>query len=152
MFLCRVIRKAGISEQTFYRWKAKYAGLEVDQARQMAQLQEDNLRLTRLGGEDNLRNLKLECATLANLRVGLLFASAGGSIAEPLAALASMQREPTSSCALVRRTGCLGRIRAHEEGEVSLHQGYTAADISKHGDSVGQVVYGDFHVLLSARG
>jgi hypothetical protein len=40
-----VIRKAEISEQTFYRWKAKYAGLEVDQVRQTAQLQEENLRL-----------------------------------------------------------------------------------------------------------
>jgi DNA invertase Pin-like site-specific DNA recombinase len=28
--VAEVIRKAGISEQTFYRWKAKYAGLEVD--------------------------------------------------------------------------------------------------------------------------
>jgi putative transposase len=33
-----LIRKAGISEQTFYRWKAKYVGLEVDQVRQMSQL------------------------------------------------------------------------------------------------------------------
>ena len=28
--VAEAIRKAGISEQTFYRWKAKYAGLEVD--------------------------------------------------------------------------------------------------------------------------
>ena len=28
--VAEVIRKAGISEQMFYRWKAKYAGLEVD--------------------------------------------------------------------------------------------------------------------------
>jgi len=31
-----VICKSRISEQTFYRWKAKYAELEVDQVRQMA--------------------------------------------------------------------------------------------------------------------
>jgi putative transposase len=43
--VAEVIRKAGISEQTFYRWKARYAGLEVDQVRQIAQLQEENLRL-----------------------------------------------------------------------------------------------------------
>jgi putative transposase len=43
-----VIRKAGISEQTFYRWKAKYVGLEVNQVRQMKQLQEENLRLKQL--------------------------------------------------------------------------------------------------------
>jgi hypothetical protein len=37
--------------QTFYRWKAKYAALEVDQVRQMAQLQEENLRLKKLVAE-----------------------------------------------------------------------------------------------------
>lgn len=42
------IRKAGISEQTLYRWKAKYAGLEVDVVRKMAQLQEENMRLKQL--------------------------------------------------------------------------------------------------------
>ena len=44
-----LIRKVGISEQTFYRWKAKYVGLEVDQVRQMKQLQEENLRLKGAG-------------------------------------------------------------------------------------------------------
>jgi putative transposase len=46
-----LIRKVGISEQTFYRWKAKYVGLEVDQVRQMKQLQEENLRLKQLVAE-----------------------------------------------------------------------------------------------------
>jgi putative transposase len=46
-----LIRKAGISEQTFYRWKAKYVGLEVDQVRQMKQLQEEILRLKQLVAE-----------------------------------------------------------------------------------------------------
>jgi hypothetical protein len=32
--------------RTFYRWKPKYAGPEVDSVRQMAQLREENLRLT----------------------------------------------------------------------------------------------------------
>ncbi len=38
--VAEVIWKVGICEQTFYHWKAKYAGLEVDQVRQMAQLQD----------------------------------------------------------------------------------------------------------------
>ena len=46
--VAEVIRKAAISEQTFYRWKAKYAGLEVDEVRKMAQLQEENMRLKQL--------------------------------------------------------------------------------------------------------
>ena len=36
-----LIRKVGISEQTFYRWKKQYVGLEIDQVRQLKQLQED---------------------------------------------------------------------------------------------------------------
>lgn len=41
-------RKLGISEQTFYRWKKVYGGLESDQARQLKQLQEENARLKRV--------------------------------------------------------------------------------------------------------
>jgi len=58
--VAEVIRKAGISEQTFYRWKAKYAGLEVDQVRQMAQLQEENLRLKRLVADLTLDKTMLQ--------------------------------------------------------------------------------------------
>jgi len=43
-----LIRKVGTSEQTFYRWKKQYTGLEVDQVRQLKQLQEENVRLKRL--------------------------------------------------------------------------------------------------------
>lgn len=41
-------RKLGVSEQTFYRWKKVYGGLESDQARQLKQLQEENARLKRV--------------------------------------------------------------------------------------------------------
>ena len=58
--VAEVIRKAGISEQTFYRWKAKYAGLEVDQVRQMAQLQEENMRLKRLVADLTLDKTMLQ--------------------------------------------------------------------------------------------
>jgi putative transposase len=40
-----LVRKAGISEQTFYRWKKQYVGLEIDQVRQLKQRQEENQRL-----------------------------------------------------------------------------------------------------------
>jgi putative transposase len=46
--VAELIRKAGISEQTFYRWKKQYAGLEVDQVRELKPLQEENARLKRL--------------------------------------------------------------------------------------------------------
>ena len=38
-------RRVGISEQTFYRWKAKYGGLEVTEARRLKQLEDENGRL-----------------------------------------------------------------------------------------------------------
>ncbi len=44
-------RQAGISEQTFYRWKKQYVGLEVDQVRQRRRVQEENVRLKRLVAE-----------------------------------------------------------------------------------------------------
>lgn len=41
-------RRHGISEQTFYRWKAGYDGLEVSDLRRLRQLEDENSRLKRL--------------------------------------------------------------------------------------------------------
>src|SRR2546423_15062192 len=43
-----VCRRMGITEQTFYRWKKKYVGLEIDQVRQLKLLQEENGKLKKL--------------------------------------------------------------------------------------------------------
>lgn len=43
-----VIRKIGISEQTFYRWKKKYGGLGTSELRRLKQLEEENRRLKKL--------------------------------------------------------------------------------------------------------
>ena len=40
-----LIRKFGISEQTFYRWKKKYGGLGASELQQLKQLKEENRRL-----------------------------------------------------------------------------------------------------------
>jgi len=40
-------RRHGLSEQTFYRWKAKYGGLEVAEVRRLRQLEDENGRLKR---------------------------------------------------------------------------------------------------------
>jgi putative transposase len=55
-----VIRKVGISEQTFYRWKKQYVGMETDQARQMKQLQEENSRLKQLVADLSLDKTMLQ--------------------------------------------------------------------------------------------
>lgn len=43
-----VCRKMGISEQTFYTWKRKYAGLGLSELRELRQLREENAKLKRL--------------------------------------------------------------------------------------------------------
>jgi len=55
-----LIRKVGIWEQTFYRWKKQYTGLEVDQLRQLKQLQEENVRLKRLVADLTLDKVMLQ--------------------------------------------------------------------------------------------
>lgn len=58
--VAELIRKVGISEQTFYRWKKHYTGLEVDQVRQLKQLQEENARLKRLVADLTLDEVMLQ--------------------------------------------------------------------------------------------
>ena len=55
-----LVRQVGISEQTFYRWKKRYAKLEMDQVRQLKQLQEENQRLKRLVADLKLDKTMLQ--------------------------------------------------------------------------------------------
>lgn len=47
-------RKYGICDQTYYRWKAKYGGLEVSEARRLRSLEEENRRLKQMVAEQAL--------------------------------------------------------------------------------------------------
>lgn len=58
--IAELIQKVGITEQTFYRWKSKYAGLEVDQVRQIKQLRDENTRLKQLVAELTLDKTMLQ--------------------------------------------------------------------------------------------
>src|ERR1017187_1380299 len=60
-------RKHGISEQTFYRWKAKYGGLEVSEARRLRQLEEENRKLKQLVAEQALDIVGFKAALVAIL-------------------------------------------------------------------------------------
>jgi putative transposase len=51
---------ATISEQTFYPWNQQYVGLEVDQVRQLKQLQEENTRLKQLVADLTLNKPMLQ--------------------------------------------------------------------------------------------
>ncbi len=55
-----VCRKMGISEQTFYRWKKKYAGMGVAELRRLRQLEEENRRLKQLVADLSLDKTMLQ--------------------------------------------------------------------------------------------
>ena len=49
-----LLRKHGIAQGTFYRWKAKYGGMEVSDARRLKALEEENRRLKKLVADQAL--------------------------------------------------------------------------------------------------
>jgi putative transposase len=55
-----VCRRHGVSEQTFFRWKARYGGLEVSDLRRLRQLEDENRRLKRLVADLTLDNQALK--------------------------------------------------------------------------------------------
>lgn len=62
MPVAEIIRQMGISEQTFYRWKKQYAGLQTEQASEFKQIQEENTRLKKL-----VADLSLDKAILQDI-------------------------------------------------------------------------------------
>jgi len=54
-----VCRKHGISDATFYKWKAKYEGMEVSDARRLRRLEEQNTKLKKLLAAAMLDNAML---------------------------------------------------------------------------------------------
>jgi putative transposase len=58
-------RRHGISEATYYNWKAKYAGMTISEARRLRELEKENARLERL-----LADAELDKAALKDLLGG----------------------------------------------------------------------------------
>jgi putative transposase len=58
--VAELIRQVGVSEQTFYRWKKKYSGLEVDQVRELKQVRDENMRLKRIVADLTLDKAMLQ--------------------------------------------------------------------------------------------
>jgi putative transposase len=61
--LCRLI---GVAEQTYYRWRAEYGGLKLDQAKRLKQLERENARLKRAVADLTLDKLILKEAAEGN--------------------------------------------------------------------------------------
>ena len=53
-------RRTGISQQTLYRWKAKFAGMEVNDARRLKRLEDENRRLKQIVADLTLDNQALK--------------------------------------------------------------------------------------------
>jgi putative transposase len=55
-----ICRQHGISSATYYKWKAKYGGLEVSEARRLKQLEDENRRLKQIVADLTLDNQALK--------------------------------------------------------------------------------------------
>lgn len=55
-----VCRRHGVSSATFYKWKARFGGLEVSEAKRLRQLEDENAKLKRLLAEAMLDNAMLK--------------------------------------------------------------------------------------------
>ena len=54
------VRKLGITEQTYYRWRKEYGGLRLDQAKRLKELEKENARLKKLVADQALDNAILK--------------------------------------------------------------------------------------------
>ena len=60
------VKEIGVSEHTYYRWRTEYGGLNLDQARKLKQLEQENARLKRAVANLTLDNLILKEAAEGN--------------------------------------------------------------------------------------
>ena len=52
----QVVRRLGVSEQSYYRWRREFGGMRVDQAKRLKELEREHARLKRLVAEQALDN------------------------------------------------------------------------------------------------
>ncbi len=64
--VAEAIRSIGVSEVTFYRWRAEYGGLKGDQVKRLKELEAENLRLRRAVSDLTLEKLILKEAASGN--------------------------------------------------------------------------------------
>jgi putative transposase len=58
--VAEVIRKLGVSEQTYYRWRKEYGGMGVEQTKRLKELERENARLKKLVADLSLDNVILK--------------------------------------------------------------------------------------------
>ena len=63
--VAEAVKKVGVTEQTYYRWKKRFGGLRMDQAKRLKELEKENSRLKRL-----LADAELDKAILREVAEG----------------------------------------------------------------------------------
>jgi len=61
-----VVRKLGVTEQTYYRWRREYGGMRIEQAKRLKELEKENGRLKKLVADLSLDNAILKEASRGN--------------------------------------------------------------------------------------
>jgi putative transposase len=61
-----ILKKIGVSDVTYYRWRKEYGGMRIDQAHRLKQLEQENTRLKKLVADLSLDNAILEEASRGN--------------------------------------------------------------------------------------
>ena len=61
-----ILKKIGVSDATYYRWRKEYGGMRVEQAKRLKELEQENSRLKRLVADLSLDNAILKEAARGN--------------------------------------------------------------------------------------
>jgi transposase-like protein len=64
--LSAILKKIGVSDATYYRWRKEYGGMRVEQAKHLKELEQENSRLKRLVADLSLDNAILKEAAWGN--------------------------------------------------------------------------------------
>jgi putative transposase len=64
--LSAILKKIGISDVTYYRWRKEYGGMRIDQAKRLKDLEQENSRLKKLVADLSLDNAILKEASRGN--------------------------------------------------------------------------------------
>ena len=64
--VAQAVKEIGVSDNTYYKWRAEYGGLNLDQVRKLKQLEQENARLKRAVANLTLDNLILKEAAEGN--------------------------------------------------------------------------------------
>jgi Transposase len=79
---CHIIWKAtGITDQAYYRWRKEYGGLQVDHARRLKELEQENAKLKRL-----VADLSLDKLVLKDIASEDFYARSNGAVRLPMQA------------------------------------------------------------------